>query len=126
MTKAKPRKRAEQEAAASPSVAERLRGHLPVLDGVRGAAILLVVVYHSNLLHRPHTVGERLWLGVVNAGWAGVDLFFVLSGFLITGLLVDAKGQPGYFQRFWARRVLRIFPPYYLFLVVSFFVLPPV
>lgn len=101
-----------------------LRGHQPVLDGVRGVAILLVVIYHSNIIPRPKTWAEQLWLGTVNAGWCGVDLFFVLSGFLITGILWDAKGKSGYFRNFWARRILRIFPLYYLFLAVSFFGMP--
>jgi peptidoglycan/LPS O-acetylase OafA/YrhL len=74
--------------------------HVPALDGLRGLAILAV------LLH--HTTGN---LGA--PGWLGVTLFFALSGYLITGILLDTKGAPGYFSSFYARRTLRIFPLYY-------------
>ena len=59
-----------------------------------------------------------------NIGWGGVDLFFVLSGFLITGILYDAKGAPHYFSNFWMRRVLRISPLYYGVLIAIFFIGP--
>ena len=95
------------------------RLHLPALDGVRGLAILLVLVHH--LLASNLATGNR-FIDAVNAireaSWVGVDLFFVLSGFLITGILFDSLSSQGYFKNFYVRRVLRIFPLYYGFLLV--------
>jgi peptidoglycan/LPS O-acetylase OafA/YrhL len=89
---------------------------VPALDGLRGAAVLMVL-----LLHCAHGTGQsfagRLFFSVINAGWIGVDLFFVLSGFLITGILIDSKASTHYFRNFYVRRTLRIFPLYYAVLI---------
>ena len=100
--------------------------HLPVLDGIRGMAIALIVIYHAVLSVRfkPTVILDRVVLRVVEFGWTGVDLFFVLSGFLITGILYEAKNKQGYFRNFYARRILRIFPIYYGFLCFLFIILP--
>jgi peptidoglycan/LPS O-acetylase OafA/YrhL len=111
----------------SPQIAEpRLdsRGHLPVLDGVRGLAILMVLLLHFVANTIPTNGLERVIVGVTNYGSYGVDLFFILSGFLITGILYDTRNDPYYFRNFYMRRLLRIFPLYYGVLVLVFFVAP--
>jgi hypothetical protein len=88
--------------------------HLPELDGVRGAAIAMVMALHFvNNGITPTNLLERAAVKVTNYGLWGVDLFFVLSGFLITGILVESKNARGYFRNFFVRRALRIFPLYY-------------
>ena len=77
--------------------------YIPELDGLRALAIVGVLLFH---LHVP---GAEF-------GWAGVQLFFVLSGFLITGILLNSKARSDYFSRFYVRRTLRIFPIYFLLL----------
>jgi peptidoglycan/LPS O-acetylase OafA/YrhL/lysophospholipase L1-like esterase len=91
------------------------KGFILELDGLRGIAILMVMV------HRfwPRT-GVGVAADVAGAGWIGVDLFFVISGFLIAGILLDTREDTGYFRNFYARRALRIFPLYYLFVIGVF------
>ena len=104
-----------------------VRGHVPLLDGVRGLAVLLLLSHQLVLDVLPDAgapTSDRLLDRLMQPGWIGVQLFFVLSGFLITGVLLDTKGRGGYFRSFYGRRVLRIFPLYYLLLVVLSFVLP--
>lgn len=91
---------------------------IPQLDAVRGIAILVVLVHNLNGFSFP-----PLSL-ITNYGSMGVDLFFVLSGFLITGILLDSKSSENYFQNFYARRCLRIWPLYYCVLVLMFVVVP--
>ena len=102
--------------------------HLPELDGIRGVAILLVLMFHFLGVITPAMARQS---GVLLAmrrvggmGWCGVDLFFVLSGFLITGILLDTKSTGRFFRNFYARRTLRIFPLYYAVLVAVFVVGP--
>jgi peptidoglycan/LPS O-acetylase OafA/YrhL len=94
--------------------------HIPALDGLRAIAVLMVLVTHFWGDPVDHPLLNRL----AATGWAGVDLFFVLSGFLITSILVANKGRPHYYRNFYARRTLRIFPLYYLVLVVVLVGLP--
>jgi len=103
------------------AVDPRIRGHMPALDGVRGLAILMVLAVHFIGDAVPTSRLEKALTAVASQGDYGVDLFFVLSGFLITGILVDARAAPHYFRNFYARRAVRIFPLYYLVLAVVFF-----
>jgi peptidoglycan/LPS O-acetylase OafA/YrhL len=97
--------------------------HLPALDGVRGVAIL-VVLWHRFNLYSTHTpLGRALDRGAA-LGYIGVQLFFVLSGFLITGILLDSQTAPNYLSSFFGRRVLRIFPLYYGTLFAGLVLLP--
>jgi peptidoglycan/LPS O-acetylase OafA/YrhL len=83
--------------------------HIKSLDGLRGLAIIIVMLYHFFPSKFP-------------MGWMGVDLFFVLSGFLITGILLRTKDSPHYYRNYIAKRILRIFPLYYFLLILFFIV----
>jgi peptidoglycan/LPS O-acetylase OafA/YrhL len=109
-------------ASARPGLA--LPAHLPALDGVRGVAIFVVVVHMLSLLVAPPDLPGRLLSSLFSYGWMGVQLFFALSGFLITGILLDTRDTPNHLSSFYARRFLRIFPLYYGTLFVAFVLLP--
>jgi peptidoglycan/LPS O-acetylase OafA/YrhL len=104
----------------------RLDGRIPELDGIRAIAIWMVLLMHGlygypnppgALDFLPHSIAE-----ILGHGWLGVDLFFLLSGFLITGILLDTKDGPRYFKNFYIRRFLRIMPLYFTVVILwSFF-----
>jgi peptidoglycan/LPS O-acetylase OafA/YrhL len=108
-------------AAGAGAIAER--EHIPALDGLRGIAILLVVPHNADVFSH-----SAAWLWpfalVAHAGWLGVQLFFVLSGFLITRNLIDSRDAPNYLRAFFGRRVLRIFPLYFATLFLCLVLLP--
>lgn len=98
------------------------RTHVAALDGIRGLAIAAVVAFHYLTMTHHHPIGHAMWT-IARAGWLGVDLFFVLSGYLITGILFESRGSSRYFRDFYLRRTLRIFPLYYGMLALVFGVL---
>jgi peptidoglycan/LPS O-acetylase OafA/YrhL len=105
---------APPSAASSPG----LNGRIPALDGLRAVASLMVVFCHFGPhLVRSSTSDFTFLHFLPRSGGEGVDLFFVLSGFLISGILVNARSSPSYFSTFYIRRALRIFPLYYLVLM---------
>ena len=108
-----------QVATSADAVGRLVRGHMPALDGLRGIAILLVLAHGFDIIQTRGGPGHGVDLAL-DFGWIGVQLFFVLSGFLITGILLDTRGRPYYFRTFWLRRVLRIFPLYYGVLAIGF------
>ena len=93
---------------------------IPQLDGLRGIAILLVIALHYLNDSEHGAFGSFLYrFGCAfRLGWAGVDLFFVLSGFLIGGILLEARESVNYFRTFYLRRFFRILPIYYLWVTL--------
>ncbi len=120
---------AETAPVAAPQLsasAPKRGGHVLELDGIRAFAIWLVLAAHL-LFTQPATPEGTAFIpravaAILAHGWLGVDLFFVLSGFLITGILLRTKdlGRGKYFRRFYLRRVLRILPLYFVVLVILF------
>ncbi len=100
-------------------------GHIPALDGLRAIAILLVIPHNADIFFE-----SPPWLWpvalIAHGGWVGVQLFFVLSGFLITRSLIQSKHSSDFLKNFYIRRVLRIFPLYFMTLFVSLIVIPHV
>src|SRR5262249_59028385 len=100
---------------------------IPALDGLRGIAILLVLLRHaifgvtSIQGIETHSALANFVIACGQLTWSGVDLFFVLSGFLIGGILLDARSSPRYFQTFYIRRAYRILPLYFLIIGLSLF-----
>jgi len=98
----------------------RARGFIREVDGLRGIAILFVMLHHFWPQGGP--LGRAA--EVAHLGWIGVDLFYVISGFLIAGILLDTRDEAGYYRNYLARRVLRVFPLYYLFVASAFLLIP--
>jgi peptidoglycan/LPS O-acetylase OafA/YrhL len=94
-------------------------GYIPQLDGLRGIAVITVLIGHAASF-----VEALPYAGMLEYVRFTVDIFFVLSGFLITGILLDSKGSPHYFRNFYVRRSLRVWPLYYLVLFIVFAVAP--
>ncbi len=111
----------EERASGAPGVRGGQPHYQPQLDGVRGIAILAVLLSHAAAIIGGIQNGARQQkiLDWLTPGWGGVDLFFALSGFLITGILLRGRRSETYFKPFYARRALRIFPIYYLVLFGS-------
>jgi peptidoglycan/LPS O-acetylase OafA/YrhL len=112
------------ERLSYPAIQKNLLGHIPSLDALRGVAIIWVVWHNSLAGFETSGIFSKLLALFTNSGWVGVQLFFVLSGFLITGILVDGKKNSFILRNFYMRRLLRIFPLYYFILLVFFVLLP--
>jgi peptidoglycan/LPS O-acetylase OafA/YrhL len=118
--------RSMETAPAEPSLSVHSSARVLELDGIRGLAIVSVLLWH--LVVMPHVLSPggpkpagMMWLvRVLSLSWAGVDLFFGLSGFLIAGILLDGKGIPSFLSRFYLRRFFRIYPLYWAVLVLCF------
>jgi len=98
-----------------------IRPAMPELDSLRGVAILLVLFFHGfgfQFSTAPLPRLAHVFVVATAPGWIGVNLFFVLSGFLITGILIDSRDKPRYYRTFYVRRALRILPAYYALLLV--------
>lgn len=99
-----------------------LKREMPGLDALRGVAVLAVVFYHGLHWWLPPAIsispGVKYLSLLASPGWLGVNLFFVLSGFLITGILLDTRTHPNYWKSFYTRRALRILPLYLVTLLI--------
>ena len=113
-----------EELIPFPQLRRIVSGHIPALDGLRGVAILLVMIGHFYWSPTLHNRMLELLAYLPGAGWTGVELFFVLSGFLITGILLDSEGAENYLSSFYLRRALRILPLSYATLFVAFVLCP--
>ena len=101
--------------------ADRVRRYVPCLEGIRGYGFLLVFCGHYFLpdqLAHPDTFRLKFLTAFASLGLFAVPAFFVLSGYLIGGILYDTRNRDGYFRVFYSRRILRVFPVYYVTLLV--------
>src|SRR5689334_20406155 len=98
------------------------------MDGLRGIAIILVMALHIFNRANEFTHHPLLYFlsDLTIIGWVGVDIFFVLSGYLITQILLTTREDPHYFKNFYMRRILRIVPLYYITMLLVFLVIVPI
>jgi peptidoglycan/LPS O-acetylase OafA/YrhL len=102
---------------------------VPELDGIRGIAIALVIVFHLQellFLDLPSTISIKVASRILGLGWVGVDIFFVLSGFLITGILLRDNDMPSFWWDFYTRRFFRIVPAFLVVFLIVLMFLPHV
>jgi peptidoglycan/LPS O-acetylase OafA/YrhL len=104
--------------------AAETEAHIGALDGLRAVAIALVLMFHFTPGHDSNQGIRALFFKVADLGWSGVDLFFVLSGFLITRKLIAARFDQHRFRDFYVRRALRIFPLSYAVLLLFLVIVP--
>jgi len=109
----------EDPASARPKKAEATARFYPQLDGMRAIAVLLVLLYHTEYVERPSSLAY-----LSSLGWIGVDAFFVLSGFLITKVLLGTQPGPRGLGLFVLRRILRTWPLYFVVLLMAFLTVP--
>jgi peptidoglycan/LPS O-acetylase OafA/YrhL len=102
------------------------RARIDALDSLRGIAIVLVMLFHFTMQGRTGGHAPSLAMAIAGSAWCGVDLFFALSGFLITGILLDERDAPRSLRNFYVRRGLRILPLYYAVLALVLVVGPRV
>lgn len=97
------------------------------IDGIRGLAVILILIWHfgNNALANNGSKLANYFKLITTYCWSGVDLFFVLSGFLLGGILLKNKNSPYYFKTFYFRRICRIFPLYFLVLTLIFLLILP-
>jgi peptidoglycan/LPS O-acetylase OafA/YrhL len=117
---------ASERDTTGPSAPVPIAGHIDELDGIRGVAAIMMVFHHISQSFPEKTSSQalNLWLAVTHAGWLGVDIFFALSGFLITRVLLGTRERPHYYKNFYARRLLRLAPPYLLTLILVALFIP--
>jgi peptidoglycan/LPS O-acetylase OafA/YrhL len=96
-----------------------MNNYIKSLDGMRALAIMMVVVHHSSFL-----IQDGFFHDLSRFMGSGVDLFFIISGFLITNILINTKNNPRFFRNFYGRRFLRIIPLYYAILIFASFIIP--
>ncbi len=109
------------------TTAQQVTNQIIALEGLRGIAILMIMLrhfYNEEIIRDAYPIIGPIITKLAIAGNYGVELFFVISGFLITNVLLDSKNGPNYYRNFYMRRFLRIFPLYYAVLFVIFFILP--